>query len=149
MSAAAKTVTNEDLMEVIQDMMQMTSDGFGQLNLRMDRIELRMDRIEARMDRLETRMDSIEARMSELESTLREHTLEISALKAIVQDLSNSHKAYINDISDILDRITVLENRKPQITKEEFQELQNLMRIVIEWARQAAKTIKTPIKIPS
>ncbi|HUC89205.1 MAG TPA: hypothetical protein VMR45_00205, partial [Patescibacteria group bacterium] len=79
----------------------------------------------------------------------RDHTLEISSLKAIVQDLSNSHKAYINDISDILDRINVLENRKPQITKEEFQELQNLMRIVIEWARQAAKTIKTSIKIPS
>jgi chromosome segregation ATPase len=120
------TVTNEDLLGVIQDLMQMTHDGFEKLNGRMDQAEVRLAAIETR---------------------LHEHDLQFAELKEIMYELSHKHAAYINDISDVLDRIQSLEERGSNITTQEIRELQHLLQIVVDWALKAARTIKVPLKL--
>ena len=147
-------VTNEDLLEVIKDHMQMTSDGFIRLETRMDRVETRMDKIEWRMDRIETRMDSIETRMGSIEDRmvaierkLSEHALQLAELKQITQQLANNHVAYMHDIKDILDRITALEKRAPAISQKEVRAIQKQLQTVVNWAMRAAKVISVPLHL--
>jgi chromosome segregation ATPase len=144
-----KTVTNKDLLEIMHDLMQMTSNGFQRLENRMNRLEGRMDGLESRMDGLENRLAAIEAELKAMQNKLREHDLQLDELTKIVRRLDNNHAAYIQDISDILDRITVLEERAPGITKAELRELQGLLQIVVDWALKAAKTIKVPLHLES
>jgi chromosome segregation ATPase len=143
-----KTVTNEDLLGIMQDLMQMTHNGFEKLEGRMDRIEGRMDGLEGRMDGLEGRMGRIESRLTSIEAKLRGHDMQLAELKAVVIELSNKHAAYINDIKDILDRVQRLEERSPDISKEEIRELQRLLQIVVRWAIKTAKTVKVPLDLP-
>ncbi|HEX9153472.1 MAG TPA: hypothetical protein VF809_01500 [Candidatus Saccharimonadales bacterium] len=135
--ATIKTVTNEDLLDIMQDLMQITSNGF-------DRLDQRMDRMESRMDSLESRICSIEQRLSAIEATLREHGLRIAKLEEIVSRLEEKHTAYISDISEILDRIVVLESRRPDITKAEFQELREQIQALSGWAVKAGEAVNIP-----
>jgi chromosome segregation ATPase len=164
-----KTVTTNDLMDVMHDMMQMTSDGFERLNGRMDGLEVRMDRLETRMDGIEGRMDRIVERMDGVEghieginsrlerierdlqtikAKLLEHDLQLADLRRLTQELTDKHSAYINDIADILDRIAALEKRTPEVTKEELYELQVMLQKLVDWAIKAAKIVKVPLKLP-
>ena len=68
-----KTISNEDIFNLLQEFMQMTSDRF--------------DRLEERMERLEGRMDQIESRMDRLEKTSREHTVAIQELTKRIDKL--------------------------------------------------------------
>ncbi len=152
---AAPSATNQDILRTIQDLMQLTGDGFAGLSQRMDRLEVRMGNLEVRMGDLEERMDSVESRLSQIELelqavriTLREHDLQLSQLRQICQELHNHHKAYINDVSDILDRIAILEDRTPLATKAEVRELQTRLQVVVRWAIRAAKTMHVPLKLP-
>jgi chromosome segregation ATPase len=143
-----KTVTTNDLMDVMQDMMQMTSDGFNRLEVRMDRIEGRMDGLEVRMDGIESRIERIERDLQVIKAKLLEHDLQLADLRRLTQELTDKHSAYINDIADILDRIAALEKRTPEVTKEELDELQVMLQKLVDWAIKAAKIVKIPIKLP-
>ncbi len=127
--------TNEDLLQTMQDLMQMTGDGFTNLQNRMDGIE--------------TRMSNIEQELKSINAILRDHDLRLAELKTIAQDLSNKHVAYINDIAEILDRVATLEKRAPHITKTELRELQDLLQEIVDWAIKAAKVVKVPLKLKS
>lgn len=155
MSAAAATITNEDLMGVIQDLMQMTSEGFERLENRMDRLVGRMDHLENRMDgveghmeRLDSRLSNVEIELREIKSRLSEHDLQFAELKRITQQLLDNDAAYMNDIADILDRIVRLENRA-SISPAELRELQRLLDLVVTWAIKAAGVVKVPLKLHS
>jgi len=150
-----KTVTTNDLMDVLRDMMQMTSNGFRRLEERMDRFEGRMDQLENRIDGLEDRVHTIETRLDCIECDLRlikakllEHDLQLADLHRIAQELTDKHSAYINDIADVLDRIAALEKQMPHITKEEAYELQQMLQKLVDWAIKAAKTVKVPLNLP-
>jgi chromosome segregation ATPase len=153
--ALKKTVTTNDLMDVLQDMMQMTSDGFGRLEVRIDRIENRMNGIESRMDSMEDRMstmeghlDRIERELQTIKSKLLHHDIQLIDLRRIAQELTDKHSAYINDIADLLERVTALEKNMPHVTKEELYELQVMLKRLVDWALRAAKTVKVPLKLP-
>ena len=69
MTTVTKTVTNQDLLGVMHDLMQMTSEGF--------------QRLEGRMDRLEGRMDKVELELRSIWSKLHEHDLQLVELLEI------------------------------------------------------------------
>src|SRR5882672_3181410 len=106
---ATKTITNEDLLETMQTLMQMTSDGF-------EHLDKRMGKLEERMDRLETRVSEIERRLSE-------HDVQFIEIKQVLRSIESHHAAYINDIEDILDRLQILEERMPNLTAQELTDL--------------------------
>ena len=120
-------VTNEDLLEVMQDMMNGMGKKFQHLEKRLARIDQDLQIIKAK---------------------LLEHDLQLADLRRIVQELTDKHSAYINDIADILDRIVALERHSPNITKEEVYELQQMLQRLVDWAIKAAKTVKIPLKLP-
>ena len=142
---AAKAITNEDLLETMQTLMQMTSDGFERLDKRMDRLEERMERIEARMDAFELRMDKLETRVGEIERRLAEHDLQFAEIKQVLRSMEDKHAAYINDIEDILDRLQVLEDRMPNLTPEELTQLRQQLHELSDWARHVAKLTHVPL----
>ena len=79
-----KEVTIEDLHELLMESMQITSDGFMQLN--------------ERMDRLEGRMDNLEGRMDALEKASREHTKAIQELTVRVDRIEQQLEGIDGDI---------------------------------------------------
>jgi septal ring factor EnvC (AmiA/AmiB activator) len=126
MTAATTTVTNEDLLGVIHELMQMTSEGF---------------------ERLEKRIGNVELELRAIQTKLHEHDLQLAELIQITQKLSNDHSAYMNDINDILDRVTALEGRAPNISPAEVREMQRLLQLVVDWALKAAHAVKVPLNI--
>ncbi|HKU18563.1 MAG TPA: variable large family protein [Candidatus Saccharimonadales bacterium] len=147
MGAQATEITNQDLLGVMQDLMQMTSDGFLRLEQRMDRIEGRMDDVEGRMSGLEGRLDRIERELREIKHRLDAHDLRFAELERICNELMNNQRAYLNDISDLLDRVQALEDKAPNITESEIRELQRLLKLIVDWALKVAKTTKVPLTI--
>ncbi len=67
------SVTTDDIMTVLQEIMQMTSDGFV-------RLEGRMDGLDGRMVGLEDQMNKLDGRMGTLEQSGNLHTVEIKKL---------------------------------------------------------------------
>lgn len=152
---ATSTVTNEDLLEIMQTHMQMTSDGFARLDGRIDKVEVRLDNIEARLDSIENRLTLVERQLVIVNRRLDEHDLQctdlsrqVTKLTEIVSDLSNNQKAYPNDIKDILDRLANIERQLPTIPKEEFHEVQKTLKRVVDWALKVAKKSNTPLHLP-
>jgi len=142
------TVTTNDIMDAMQEMMQMTSDGFIRLDTRIGKLEIRMDRIEGRIDSVEGCLDRIERDLQHIKAKLLEHDLALANVRRIIQELTDKHTAYINDIADILDRVTALEKQMPNVTKEEVYELQILLQKLVDWAIKAAKTVNVPLDLP-
>jgi chromosome segregation ATPase len=140
MSTAQQT-TNEDLLEVMQDLMQMTSEGFAQTNARLDE----HGKILAEHGR---QLTSLNADVKELKADVRQIKLDIAKLKVTVKELSDKHAAYISDISDILDRIVALE-KQSRLSQSEIEELRRLLQIAADWIAHAAKVLKLPVTFPS
>lgn len=126
-----KNVSNEDILENLQDLMQMTSDGFGRLTGRVDGLEGRFDNLESKFDNLEGKFDSLDSRMERLEHQYRE-------LKAAVDAIAGEQQAQSNDIKEILDRCLAIEQRLPNITESELREMQVKLQQVADWAKQMA-----------
>ena len=139
--SAQTVVTTNDLMDVMHDMMQMTSDGF-------QRVEERLGSLEDRSSSMEGRLDSMEGELQSIKLKLMQHDLQFIELRRIAQDLTDKHSAYINDIADLLDRVVALEKQMPHITKEELYELQHMLQRLVDWAIEAAKKVKVPLKLP-
>jgi hypothetical protein len=73
---------------------------------------------------------------------------DLADLRDDTHNHTNNHSAYINDIADVLEHVTALENRMPDITKEELHELHMLLQKLVDWAFCAAKTVNVPLKLP-
>jgi septal ring factor EnvC (AmiA/AmiB activator) len=150
-----KTVTTNELMSVMQDMLRITSDRFDQMDERMDRVESRIDNIEthivaidAQLDRTEVQINSIENELKAIKAKLLEHDLQLAELRRSTQQLIDKHSAYINDIADILDRIARMERQVPHASKEEIYEIQAMLQKLVNWALKTAKTVKVPLNLP-
>lgn len=114
-----KSVTNEDILELLQESMQMTSEGF-------DRLEKRIDEVASGVRRLD-----------------RQYT----ELKEIVDKIASEQKAQANDIKEILDRLLAIEKRLPNITETELREMQDKLQAVVDWAQTIAKKEGIPLNI--
>lgn len=154
--ASSKSVSNEDLLELLQESMQMTSDGFVRLDKRMEGIEDRMGGLEGRMDNLEGHMDNLEGRMGGVESGLTLLTSRVASLEAQVTELKKTvdkvageQKAQANDIKDILDRLVELEKLSPNITDIEVKEMQAKLQALLDWAVESAKHNNIPLRLPN
>lgn len=146
-------ISNQDIMDTLHVMMNMTSDGFIRLETRMDSLEGRMDKLEGRMDRLETRMDRLEQRIIQLENdlravkqVLRDHGIQLNRLETMVDQLQAEQRAQVNDIAEILDRITILEDKAERSAREQL-EIKQKLEIVIDWIKLAAKQLNIPLEI--
>ena len=113
-----QAVTNEDILDILQDLMKMTGDGFLRLEGRMDGLEGRMDGLDGRIGGLERRMDGLDGRMHNVELDLRQISVaqthqgrELREVKETVLRIDNEQQAQTNDINEILDRLTKLEDK--------------------------------------
>lgn len=113
-------ITTNDIMDTLQELMQMTVDGFT---------------------RLESKMDSLESRTHKLEK-------QYDKLTELVNSIASEQKAQTNDISEILDRLLVIEKRLPNITESELKEMQTKLQALIDWAIQSAKANNIPLNLP-
>jgi len=113
-----KSVSNEDILELLQESMQMTSDGFL-------RLEGQMDGIEKRLTNLEGQMRQVNARLKSIEATLEMHD---------------------NDIKEILTLLEALDKRVTLTEQERELAAETLSRIV-KWAQEVSKKIDTPLKL--
>lgn len=164
-----KTITNEDLWSVLQklvgevqnlvgevqdnsqnlsDFITMTGKKFDAVDRQFDVVNRRFDTVDARFNQSDNRLASFEVQLLLIKTKLQSNDLRLAELKESVDTLLGEHKAYINDISDALDRITVLEERMPNITEQEMRELQTLLQSVVHWAIKAASAVDVPIKLP-
>ncbi len=149
-----KPVTNDDILELLQESKQMTSDGFirldnrmGKLEDRMDGLDVRMDGLDGRMDGLETRMGNIEGNVGSLVNRIAGLERQYTELKITVDHIANEQKAQTNDIKEILDRLLEIEKRLPNITEIELREMQNKLQAIVNWAQAIAKKEGIPLKL--
>jgi len=144
MGAALHTpVTNEDLMVVMQGMMQMTSDGFVRLEGRMDRLEARVDAIERRLEEHDLKFADLFDQLSQLNLRVTELGRIVHELVVRVDRLENHHAAYMNDIKDLLDQVSSLEQQMHFVTHDQLPEIQHTLQELAEWALRTAKAVRT------
>ena len=133
MSTPNKPITNEDLLETMQTLMQMTSDGFM--------------RLEKRVGSLEVDVSELKADVRELKSVQYQHTRDISQIKEIVQRIESEQQAQRNDIAEILDRLAVLEE-KVTLSEADRQEMRQKLEYLIKWAIKVADHCNIPLELP-
>lgn len=127
-------ITTTEIMETLQELMQMTSDGFTTLEGRMDGLEGRIENLEGGMKSLDNRIYQLERQYNKLNET--------------VSSIANEQKAQTNDILEILDRLLAIEKRLPKITEKEIKEMQTKLQALIDWAIKSAKVNNITLKLP-
>lgn len=145
-----KSATNEGLLQVMQDLMQMTSEGFDKVDRQFEAVNGRLDGLDGRVDGLDGRIDKLEGEMKELKQASYRHELQLGELTKLAQNTNDKLTDLITvDIKEILTRLQALEDRLPNITEAEMRKLQLEMQLAIDWIARAAKTLKVPVKFPS
>ena len=105
MGRASRPTTNEDIMNILQEFMQMTSDGFVGIDNKFSSVE--------------DKMGDLGARMSDLELSARDHGHQLTSIKTELSNLTSGHKAYLSDIADILNRLVKLEKQVPKLLRSQ------------------------------
>lgn len=124
---ATKTATsNDDLMNVMQDMMQMTSDGFALLEGRIGKVEWELGNLSRRMGSLE-----------------RQYT----ALQEVVAKIESEQKGQHNDIKEVLNRLLALEKQPSPANEATIREMQLQLQTLIDWALKVAREQHIPLKL--
>lgn len=118
-------ITTNEIMDTLQNLMQMTSDGFL---------------------RLETKIDKLDRRMAKAEDTLSDHTAQLITITRRLQSIEDKLEMHSNDIKDIL---TILDDlsKKVNINEEERRLAAITLQHLVEWAQVVAKKIDVPLKL--
>lgn len=132
-------VSNEDILETLQTLMQMTGDGFARLETRMDRLEGRVDRVEITLQEHTTILNGHTV-------ILNEHSSRLSRLEETTDKIYNEQMAQRSDIIEIFARIHELE-KKAELDAAERKEAQEKLQTVVNWAQLAAKQLDIPLKL--
>jgi chromosome segregation ATPase len=148
-----KEVTNQEILTLLQEFMQMTSDNFERLENRMGSMEDRMGSMEDRMGSMENRMDGIEGQLQKLwlelnqiKSMLHQHGIQLNDIQERLERLEGEQKAQGNDIKDVWHRIAELE-KKTDLNVAEQKELKQKLEMVIAWAKLVAEQVNIPLKL--
>jgi chromosome segregation ATPase len=128
---ADKVASNEDVLNILQDLMQMTSDGFA--------------RIEAVQQEQSQTLEKHGRILQEHSSLLHQHSADLSELKTSVHKLEDEQQAQRIDIAEILDRITALE-QKATLTELERQEAKDKLQRLEDWVQAASKQLDIPLR---
>ena len=65
-----KQVTNEEILDLLQQSMQMTSDGFIRLENEVGEVKQRVGRLENEVGEVKQRMSRLERQYSEIKQTV-------------------------------------------------------------------------------
>jgi tetrahydromethanopterin S-methyltransferase subunit G len=120
-----KSVSNEDILELLQESMQMTADGFDRLEKRMDNLEGRMGGVEGGISAPEEQMRQVNMRLDSIEKTLKMHD---------------------DDIKEILKLLDVLVERV-SLTERERELAALTLGNIVDWAQKASKKLGIPLKL--
>ena len=97
------TLTKDDIRQIGEVVVEVTSPMFESLGERIDKLEVRMDGLEVRMDKLEFRMDSLENSMSNLEQELSDFKSEVRTRFSTLEERINHMVAKNQNIFDNID----------------------------------------------
>lgn len=110
------SLTKDDIKQIGEIVVEVTSPMF-------EMVFARFDRLEGRMGNLESRMDSLENRVSGLENEFRDFKAEtrsrLAVLEQKIDDLTASHSARFENVEDDIRLIYKLVNKLENGTKEE------------------------------
>lgn len=150
----------DDVLAVVKDLAQFTSDGFERLDNRMDRLEGRIGNLEkhaesvdiilrdhtARFEQIDNTLCDHTARFEEIDITLRDHSARFVQIQTTIDVISDKQDAEYNDIKEIY---AILErhdkNQKLSIADRKDAEIR-LNRVVL-WTKEASKVLGIPIKL--
>lgn len=123
-TAVKKAITNEDIWGVlqklvgeIQDNSQNLIDFITMSGKKFDKVDRQFNAVGTRFDKMDSRMINFEMQQLLIKTKLQSNDIHLVELKRAIDTLLGEHKAYINDIGDVLDRIATLEERMPNITE--------------------------------
>lgn len=104
---AKKLVTNEDILELLQESMQISSDGFEQVNNHLEDNDERLDAMQAEIN-------SSKHEIGDLKKSSYRQELEVGKLHGKADLISGEIKAIHTDINEILHRLVDLESEKQE-----------------------------------
>jgi hypothetical protein len=122
----------DDVLMVVRELAQFTSDGFGQLD--------------RRIDKLDSRVDSLEKHAESVDITLRDHTARFIEIQSTIDGIASEQISHSNDIKEIfviLDKFQ--KNHKISIADQKDAEIR--LNRVIAWAKDASIALNIPIKL--
>jgi|GEM_PF-5758508 len=142
----------DDVLAVVKDLAQFTSDGFERLDGRMDNLDCRMDKLDGRMDNLDGRVDKLDGRMDRLENhvesidgTLRDHTMRFAQIQASLDDIIAKQDAHHNDIIEIYS-ILKKHEKQQKLSDIDLKNAEISINRIISWAQSVSKVLDIPIK---
>lgn len=155
-----KSVTNEDILDLLQTSITISGEQFNLIDRRFEKIDRRFEKIDQRFEKIDQRFEKIDQRfekidlrfekiendLSVIKTTQSTHSRDLYEIKNTIQKLSGEQKAQLNDISDILDRIEEL-TKRTAITQAEKDELERKLNQLIVWAKKVSKDCGVPLKI--
>jgi hypothetical protein len=144
--AHGNPVTNEALLEIMQDLMQITSDGFARLENRVGRVEGRVGGVEEHVSGVEDRLGRFEGELKELRNASYRHEVELGKQTRLIESAREETNNVHIDINEILHRIMALE-QKASLDKVERAEAQQRLQRLVDWAKLAANQIGVPLKL--
>jgi uncharacterized coiled-coil DUF342 family protein len=111
-----KSVSNEDILELLQESMQMTSEGLGKLDRRIDETNERIDETNGRIDETNERIDGIHGEVNSMRHEITDlkkatYRLELDSGKhqELLAGVQNEIVAMHVDIKEILDELAAIQ----------------------------------------
>lgn len=103
------TLTKDDLRQIGDVVIEVTSPMFEHVVERIDGVERRLDGVETRLDGVEKRLDSVETRLGSLERELRDFKSEVrSKLSALEERIGTVEYTYAYRFDNVEDDIRLL-----------------------------------------
>jgi len=143
----------DDVLGVVKDLAQFTSDSFEQVDKRFDKLEARMDVTEGIVGKLEKHAESVDitlrdhtARFEQIDITLRDHTARFTQIQFSLDEIIAKQDAHHNDIVEIYSILKKHEKRQ-KISETELKDTELRLQRLISWALAASKALNIPIKL--
>jgi septal ring factor EnvC (AmiA/AmiB activator) len=151
--SSSRTVTNEDILAVLSnlvrevhdvaenqhDIMQMMSEG-------LDKLDIQLEGVKERLDGNEGGTRELKGDVRELKTASYRHEAELGKQTRLIESTRDEVSVIHVDLNEILHRIAALE-RKEKLNDKEKAEAQVKLQQVIDWAKVAAKQIGVPINL--
>ncbi len=129
----------DDVLSVVKDLAQATSDGFERLDSRIDKLDGRMGVVEGSIERLEKHAESVDA-------TLRDHTMRFAQIQLSLDEIIAKQDAHHNDIVEIY-AILQKHEKHQKISDTELNDTKLRLQRLVTWAQTTSKTLNIPIKL--
>ena len=126
-----KSISNEDILELLQESMQIASENFV-------KIEARFDQQDERMHTMQTEISETKQDVTELRQDVTELRLATGKLQEQTASTANEIKAIHSDINEILHRLDALEaelrlvNVNPRNLQTTLQDMLDKIKLIAD-----------------